>query len=166
MVELGALVLAAGHLLQMAVAASGGGVAVMWLPLLVEGAGIGFVMAPLVSLALSRLPSQHAGVAAGILSTMQSTGNALGVAVVGFFYIAGLWLPAGLELGHTRFVEALILLAVLALAVWLPGAAHPRRSRQSGVTRAGGDAIGVTPTPVSASARARLWLALWRTHRP
>jgi len=117
LVELGALVLAAGHLLQTAVAAGGGGVAVMWVPLLVEGAGIGFVMAPLVSLALSRLPSQHAGVAAGILSTMQSTGNALGVAVVGFFYIAGLWLPAGLELGHTRFAEALILLAVLALAV-------------------------------------------------
>jgi EmrB/QacA subfamily drug resistance transporter len=120
LVELGALVLAAGHLLQMAVAASGAGVALLWIPLLIEGAGIGFVMAPLVSLALSRLPPQHAGVAAGILSTMQSTGNALGVAVVGFFYIAGLWVPAGFVLGHTRFVEALLLLALLALAVrWL-----------------------------------------------
>jgi cbb3-type cytochrome oxidase subunit 3 len=76
------------------------------------------VMAPLVSLALSRLPPQHAGVAAGILSTMQSTGNALGVAVVGVFYLAGLWLPAGLALGHARFAEALLLLALLALAVW------------------------------------------------
>lgn len=118
LVELGALVLAGGHLLQMAVAAKGGGVVAMLLPLLVEGAGIGLVMAPLVSLALSRLPPQHAGVAAGILSTMQSTGNALGVAVVGFFYIAGLWLPVGLVMGHTRFAEAMILLAVLALAVW------------------------------------------------
>ncbi|HEY6354672.1 MAG TPA: MFS transporter [Burkholderiaceae bacterium] len=119
LVELGALVLAAGHLLQMTLAAAGAGVALLWIPLLVEGAGVGFVMAPLVSLALSRLPSQHAGVAAGILSTMQSTGNALGVAVVGFFYIAGLWLPAGFVMGHTRFAEALALLAVLALAVWL-----------------------------------------------
>jgi len=119
LVEVGALVLAAGHLLQMAVAAAGGGIGVVWIPLLVEGAGIGLVMAPLVSLALSRLPSQHAGVAAGILSTMQSTGNALGVAVVGFFYIAGLWLPADLVMGHTRFAEALTLLAVLALAVWV-----------------------------------------------
>ena len=118
-VEVGALVLAAGHLLQMAGALSGSGVAVAWIPLLVEGAGIGLVMAPLVSLALSRLPSQHAGVAAGILSTMQSTGNALGVAVVGFFYIAGLWLPAGSVMGHTRFAEALLMLAVLALAVWV-----------------------------------------------
>ena len=116
-VEVGALVLAAGHLLQMAVAFSGGGVAMAWIPLLVEGAGIGLVMAPLVSLALSRLPSQHAGLAAGILSTMQSTGNALGVAVVGFFYIAGLWLPSGRVMGHTRFAEALLMLTVLALAV-------------------------------------------------
>jgi len=119
LVELGALVLVAGHLLQLAVAAGGGGVAVMWLPLLVEGAGIGFVMAPLVSLALSRLPSQHAGVAAGILSTMQSTGNALGVAVVGMFYLAGLSWPASLALGHTHFVEALLMLALLAAAVWV-----------------------------------------------
>src|SRR5262245_10242221 len=119
LVELGALVLAAGHLLQMALALRGAGVAVMWLALVVQGAGIGLVMAPLVSLALSRLPAQHAGVAAGILSTMQSTGNALGVAVVGLFYLAGLWLPAGVGLGHTRFAEALLLLALLAAAVSL-----------------------------------------------
>jgi EmrB/QacA subfamily drug resistance transporter len=117
-VEAGALVLAAGHLLQLGAAAGGGGVPTMLLPLLVEGAGIGLVMAPLVSLALSRLPSQHAGVAAGILSTMQSSGNALGVAVVGVCYLAGAWLPALPAGPHMRFAEALALLAVLALAVW------------------------------------------------
>ena len=118
-VELGALVLAGGHLLQMAVALAGGGMAPMALALLVEGAGIGLVMAPLVSLALSRLPQQHAGVAAGILSTMQSTGNALGVAVIGLFYLTGLWLPAGAGIGAARFAEALLLLSLLSLAVWL-----------------------------------------------
>ena len=119
LVEVGALVLAAGHLLQMAVALGGGAVAPMALALLVEGAGIGLVMAPLVSLALSRLPQQHAGIAAGILSTMQSTGNALGVAAVGLAYLAGLWLPVGAGAGHTRFAEALLLLTLLVLAVWL-----------------------------------------------
>ena len=119
LVEVGALVLAAGHLLQLAVALAPGGVAPLALALLVEGAGIGLVMAPLVSLALSRLPPQHAGIAAGILSTMQSTGNALGVAVVGLFYLAGFWVPSGVSLGHARFAEALLLLALLALAVWL-----------------------------------------------
>ena len=121
LVELGAVVLAAGHLLQMTVALAQGGVAPIALALLVQGAGIGLVMAPLVSLALSRLPQQHAGVAAGIVSTMQSTGNALGVAIVGLSYLAGLWLPAGVGVGAgaARCAEALMLLAVLALAVWL-----------------------------------------------
>jgi MFS family permease len=92
--------------------------ATLLLPLAIEGAGIGLIMAPLVSLALARTPPQHAGVAAGILSTMQSTGNALGVAAVGVSYLVGLWLPAGASPGHARFAGALGLLALLALAVW------------------------------------------------
>ena len=118
LVELGALVLALGHGVQMAVVLGGGGLAPIVLSLLIEGAGIGLVMAPLVSLALSRLPPQHAGVAAGVLSTMQSTGNALGVAVVGLAYLAGLWLPTNLPAAAARYAEALGLLALLALAVW------------------------------------------------
>jgi MFS family permease len=118
LVELGALVLLCGHLLQAALAIKGWGIGTMLVPLLIEGAGIGLIMAPLVSLALSRTPAQHAGVAAGILSTMQSTGNALGVTVVGLSYIAGLWLPAGVNTAHARFAGALGFLALLALAVW------------------------------------------------
>ena len=102
----------------MAVVLAGGGLASIVPALLVEGAGIGLVMAPLVSLALSRLPSQHAGVAAGVLSTMQSTGNALGVTVVGLAYLTGMWLPTNLPIGAARYAEALLLLALLALAVW------------------------------------------------
>jgi MFS family permease len=115
LVELGALLLIAGHLGQAAVAVHGAGIGAMLLPLLVEGVGIGLVMAPLVSLALSRTPPQHAGVAAGILSTMQSTGNALGVAAIGLAYLAGSF---GARAAHARFSAALVLLSVLALAVW------------------------------------------------
>jgi MFS family permease len=118
LVESGALVLLGGHLLQAAVALEGLGTSAMLAPLLIEGAGIGLIMAPLVSLALSRTPAQHAGVAAGILSTMQSTGNALGVAVVGLSYIAGLWIPAGVDAAHARFAGALGFLALLALVMW------------------------------------------------
>jgi hypothetical protein len=57
-------------------------------------------------------------VAAGILSTMQSTGNALGVAAVGLSYLAGLWVPAYVSIGHARFGGALAILALLALVVW------------------------------------------------
>jgi len=117
-VELGALVLILGHIAQGAVAMKGLGVAAMLPALLIEGAGIGLIMAPLVSLALSRTPPQHAGVAAGILSTMQSTGNALGVAAVGLSYLGGLWLPPGVSAGHARFAGALGLLALLSLVVW------------------------------------------------
>jgi MFS family permease len=118
LVELGALVLIAGHLAQAAMAFKGLGIGAMLVPLLIEGAGIGLIMAPLVSLALSRTPPQHAGVAAGILSTMQSTGNALGVAAVGLSYLAGLWSPGGVAPAHARFAGALGLLALLAFAVW------------------------------------------------
>jgi MFS family permease len=117
-VELGALVLLVGHMAQGAVAIKGLGIAAMLLPLAIEGTGIGLIMAPLVSLALSRTPPQHAGVAAGVLSTMQSTGNALGVAALGLSYIAGWWLPAGVSAGHARFAGALVLLALLSLVVW------------------------------------------------
>jgi MFS family permease len=119
LVELGAMVLIAGHLLQAAFAFKGAGIgATLLLPLAIEGAGIGLIMAPLVSLALARTPPQHAGMAAGILSTMQSTGNAFGVAAVGVSYFMGLWLPAGSNPAHARFAGALGLLALLALGVW------------------------------------------------
>jgi hypothetical protein len=113
------MVLIAGHLLQAAFAFKGAGIgATLLLPLAIEGAGIGLIMAPLVSLALARTPPQHAGMAAGILSTMQSTGNAFGVAAVGVSYFMGLWLPAGSNPAHARFAGALGLLALLALGVW------------------------------------------------
>jgi MFS family permease len=118
LVELGALVLILGHVVQLTVALKGLGIAAMLPALLIEGAGIGLIMAPLVSLALSRTPPQHAGVAAGVLSTMQSTGNALGVAAVGLSYLAGVWLPAEMSTAHARFAGALGWLVVLALAVW------------------------------------------------
>jgi hypothetical protein len=84
----------------------------------------------LVSLALARVPAQHAGVAAGVLSTMQSTGNALGVAGVGLFYLAGLWVAPGAHRDHGRFAEALLLLTALALLVALL-AGRIRRSQSA-----------------------------------
>jgi EmrB/QacA subfamily drug resistance transporter len=85
----GALLLAAGHLLQSANLAWMPASEVLWimLPLLfVQGLGLGVVMAPLVSAILAGLPPQHAGVASGVLSMVQQAGNALGVALVGLVY--------------------------------------------------------------------------------
>jgi EmrB/QacA subfamily drug resistance transporter len=106
----GALVLLAGHLLQFAVVRLAAGEAVLlWamLPvLLLQGAGIGFVMAPLTSAVLAGLPPQHAGVASGVLAMVQQTGNALGVALIGLLYYTGGFAPSLLYLAATAGVVA------------------------------------------------------------
>lgn len=89
----GALLLAFGHALQFANVAWGAEqhVLVRMIPLLVvQGLGLGVVMAPLVSAILEGLPSQHAGVAAGVVATVQQASNAIGVALIGLvFYSRG-----------------------------------------------------------------------------
>jgi predicted MFS family arabinose efflux permease len=104
----GALLLAAGHALQFANIAwiDQQHVLAVMLPLLfVEGIGLGVVMAPLVSAILEGLPPQHAGVAAGVVATVQQASNAIGVALIGLvFYSHG-------------FAGALVYLAASALLV-------------------------------------------------
>jgi len=88
----GAAVLVAGHLWQVLAAAAFPGVPGMLPGLLAQGAGIGMLMAPLVSTALAAAPAADTGVAAGVLATLQQVGNALGVAAISAVYALG---PAG-----------------------------------------------------------------------
>lgn len=84
----GALVLAVG-LVLFRVTADGSTLSLIP-AFVVDGAGIGLVMAPLTATVLSGLTPQHAGSAAGMLSSTQQVGNALGVALIGIvFYGAG-----------------------------------------------------------------------------
>ena len=88
----GALVLASGLALAWALVSH---IDVHHLPLLlpvllVQGCGLGMVMAPLAGTVLAGLPAEHAGVAAGVMSTMQQVGNALGVALIGILYFGAL----------------------------------------------------------------------------
>jgi EmrB/QacA subfamily drug resistance transporter len=110
----GALVLAVGHaLLYLALPhLSAADVAWMLPLLLIQGCGLGMVMAPLVATVLAGLPAQHAGVASGVMATMQQVGNALGVALIGILYY-------GVE-PHTAahaFGASLVYLFALAIAV-------------------------------------------------
>ncbi|NKZ02756.1 MFS transporter [Actinomadura latina] len=86
---LGAAVQAAGCLLL--TAALGDGIGWLVPGLALAGAGMGFVLAPLSALVLSGVTDRHAASAAGVLSTAQQVGNALGVALVGivFYGVAG-----------------------------------------------------------------------------
>jgi EmrB/QacA subfamily drug resistance transporter len=54
--------------------------------LFVSGLGMGTVLAPLLNLVLSGIPTRYAGSASGIVNTVQQLGGAIGVAVVGVIF--------------------------------------------------------------------------------
>ena len=119
----GALVLAAGHLLMVVTVAdvgTGGSVAALAPALVLIGAGMGIVIAPLVTLILSTTGPEQAGAASGVLSTIQNVGNALGVAVVGVIYFGAA--HSGLAGAFQLSLAALaaILVGVAALTRLLP----------------------------------------------
>ncbi|MGJ7527606.1 MFS transporter [Variovorax sp. GB1P17] len=120
-IALGALVLAAGHALQFVNVAGWAGhthvVAWMVPLLLLQGAGLGMVMAPLVSTVLAGLPPQHAGVASGVLSMVQQGSNALGVALIGILFYGRLGVATDAAGYSAAFGVALIYLMVSALVV-------------------------------------------------
>jgi hypothetical protein len=59
-------------------------------PLLVSGVGFGLVVAPMVDLILAGVPVDEAGSAAGLLSTIQQVGMALGIALAGVVFFTQL----------------------------------------------------------------------------
>ncbi|WP_075258207.1 MFS transporter [Herbaspirillum camelliae] len=58
--------------------------------LVLVGAGQGFIMTPLLNLVLGFVDDAQAGMASGVISTVQQVGAALGVAVVGILFGAAL----------------------------------------------------------------------------
>ncbi|MCL6350991.1 MFS transporter [Pectobacterium polaris] len=76
-------------------------VAVKLIPVLVVvGAGQGFIMTPLLNLVLGFVDEVQAGMASGVISTVQQVGAALGVAVVGILF------GTALETGDDAVVQA------------------------------------------------------------
>jgi EmrB/QacA subfamily drug resistance transporter len=117
----GTLVLAAGHAILYGLLDnfSAQNVVLILPALLIQGCGLGMVMAPLASTVLAGLPPRHAGVASGVMATVQQVGNALGVALIGILYysVSG----KGMEPADAApaFGASLIYLFVLALGVAL-----------------------------------------------
>lgn len=60
------------------------------LPLIIAGAGLGLIMAPLTSAVLADVPGEHAGSASGLINTINQVGMSLGLALtsVAFFNVA------------------------------------------------------------------------------
>jgi EmrB/QacA subfamily drug resistance transporter len=122
----GALVLAAGHGLLLAAVSDigvGGALFALVPGLVLVGAGMGLVLAPLASTILTSLEPERAGAASGMLTTMQSVGNALGVAITGVIFFGAL------HAGYAHAFElavgqlALLLVGVAGLTRLLPGRA-------------------------------------------
>jgi EmrB/QacA subfamily drug resistance transporter len=122
----GALVLAAGHVLMIVTVGdigTGGSVAVLVPALVLIGAGMGIVIAPLVTLILSTTGPEQAGAASGVLSTIQNVGNALGVAIVGVIYFGAVHSGLAGAFQLSLVALAAILVAVAALTRLLPAPA-------------------------------------------
>lgn len=120
MLAIGALGMAAGLvLLRVVVLGAGatGNIAVLLPALLLDGAGMGMVVAPLTSTVLAGLPARHASAAAGVLATMQQVANALGVAVIGIIFYGTLAHASGQGAYAGAFGASMVYLAILAGAV-------------------------------------------------
>jgi MFS family permease len=129
---LGALVRAVALLaLYEAVDQVGAHGSVAWLavPLMLDGAGIGLVMGPIIAIVLAGVAPRHAGAASGVLASAQPIGNAFGVAIIGVVYFGAL------EGGHAvpeAFRTSLLWLAPTSVAVAALIQALPRNERATG----------------------------------
>lgn len=161
MLQLGALLMAAGMGGLLAVVAPGGVVAtwpvVGWV--FVAGVGMGLLSPPLYNITLGAMARRDIGSASGVFATAGQTGNALGVAVLGtlFFGLAsGGGASYAAALSWVLAVEVAVYLLV-AVLLWLflpaPGSCpHPNEPERSAVSRSGG---GPAARSATAPGRAR-----------
>ncbi|MFC1404535.1 MULTISPECIES: MFS transporter [Streptacidiphilus] len=88
--QAGALVMALGTALYAWEVGRYGGGLHSWqmiLPLLVMGAGMGLIVAPLTDAVLSEVPREHAGSASGLINTTMQLGAALGMGLVSVCFL-------------------------------------------------------------------------------
>jgi EmrB/QacA subfamily drug resistance transporter len=127
-IALGGVIRIVGLILQIiAVTTIGLTGSVGWLipGLFIDGAGMGFAVAPLAATVMSRVKPQHAGSGAGVLTTGLQVGAGLGVALIGliFYRVLG---AGGPSMYPDAFRASLIAIAVVCLLVALLVQALPR----------------------------------------
>jgi MFS family permease len=108
---LGGLWLVVGHV--------GAGGSVAWLagPLFLDGAGMGLVMGPLLTLVLAGVRPEHAGAASGVLGAAQQVGNALGIAAIGVVFYGALHAGPGAGTVPPAYRAGLLALVALGAVV-------------------------------------------------
>ncbi|MET7353144.1 MFS transporter [Streptomyces mirabilis] len=167
--QAGALIMAAGVLLYIWESERYGLSIASWqmaLPLVVMGAGMGFIVAPLTDAVLSEVPREHSGSASGLINTVQQMGNALGlglVSVVFFGQIGDRLTPTQVGPAFVNgFQHALGWVVAVMVAIFLLMFALPKRPAQhveGAEDTAAGEPENANPaagTPVSDSEPALL----------
>ncbi|MBX9398801.1 MFS transporter [Streptomyces sp. TRM72054] len=138
--QAGALVMAAGLTLYIWESERYGLGIASWqmaLPLVVMGAGMGLIVAPLTDAILSEVPREHAGSASGLISTVQQMGNALGLGLVSvvFFGVVDDRVAEAVQPGPAfvdGFQHAVGWVAGVMVVIFLLMFALPRRPAQHG----------------------------------
>ncbi|MFJ9839272.1 MFS transporter [Kitasatospora sp. NPDC101155] len=127
-ITVGGLLMAAGlGLLALAAYGAADGSA-WWLApgLFVDGLGMGLVIAPVTTVALAAVEPQLAGSAAGVVSTVQQVGGAVGIALIGLvYYGAG---DATAAFGRSVTALAVLELVLVGLVRLLPRTAGRSQS--------------------------------------
>ncbi|MFF0203635.1 MFS transporter [Streptomyces sp. NPDC005017] len=148
--QAGALVLAAGVLLYRWESEHFGLDITPWQmipPLVVMGAGMGLIFAPLTDAVLSEVPREHAGSASGLINTVNQMGNALGlglVSVVFFGVIDEKVAPAQVGPEFVNgFQHALGYVVAVMGAIFLLMFALPKRSAEHAEAAAFEGAVSV-----------------------
>ena len=100
--------------------------------LALAGIGMGMTNGPLTPVMLARVETRHAGAASGLLKTVQELGMALGIALVGTAFFAGLGRGRmGSLLPAIAMIEVLLLVCAV-LALKLPETLFPEHDLPSG----------------------------------
>ncbi|WP_435842267.1 MFS transporter [Streptomyces globisporus] len=111
----------------------------MAVPLVVMGAGMGLIVAPLTDMVLSEVPKEHAGSASGLINTVQQMGTALGLGLVSVVFFGALGDRPAPEAVGPAFVDAFqqslwwvagVLSVIFLVMFALP--ARPRAHAESG----------------------------------
>jgi EmrB/QacA subfamily drug resistance transporter len=94
--------------------------------LAVDGAGMGFVLAPMASLVMAGVEPRHLGSASGVFSTINQVGGALGVTLVGIVFYATSDVIKGF--GNSVWLLAGASVAVIVSIQFLPNSKRGIRS--------------------------------------
>jgi MFS family permease len=96
--------------------------AIGWLvpALLIDGFGMGLALAPIMGTVLAKVAPHHAGAAAGVLTTTQQVGGAIGVGIIGVVFYSNLSAGVNQAFQHGLVYLIAITLTIAGLVQMLP----------------------------------------------